>query len=515
MRPNVYNSHPRDSYPARLLRALLSALVPGVGQLIAGFRRRGAFLLAIFVVVTVAAAYFVTRGTDVILGWMLQPTVLLALLWVDIVVLLVRVYAVIDAWLRARAGTLKPLKPSGPGMFVTGVALALILVFTIAPHVVAGYYTLVSRHLLTTVFAGETTTTAQPASTSSSTGGSSSTATGGSATTARTSPAGSNSTLHTTTTAATTTTGKSSLAWGDDGRMTILLIGTDAGYGRVGARSDSMNVASIDMKTGRVSMFGLPRNTGSTPLGPKTSKALGIKTFDDMLNGLYTAAEQHPEIATDGGDPGAEAVMETASQILGIQIDYYAVVNMLGLVDVVDALGGVDVNLKTALHITYAPLEAGQGKTSYVFNVGVNHLDGLAALAYARDRKDSDDYTRMGRQRCILMAMLYQNSVAKLTLRFPKIAGALEKNVMTNIPVSALTDLIKLRSKVSTGNMITVGFTPPDWTKGYNAQGYNILDFPKVAAAVQSILSDPDKWTADHPAAASTGNASDCWKVDQ
>ena len=142
--------------------------------------------------------------------------------------------------------------------------------------------------------------------------------------------------------------------------MTILLIGTDAGYGRTGARSDSMNVASIDMKTGNVAIFGLPRNTGNTPLGKKTAKALGMKTYPDMLNALYAAASRHPEIAPDGGDPGAEAVMETASLILGIPIDYYAVVNMMGLVDMVDALGGIDVNLKKALHITYAPLDRGR-----------------------------------------------------------------------------------------------------------------------------------------------------------
>ncbi len=311
---------------------------------------------------------------------------------------------------------------------------------------------------------------------------------------------------------ATSTTAAEALDWGSDGRMTILLIGTDAGFGRSGARSDSMNVVSLDIKTGRVAMFGLPRNTGNTPLGPKTSKALKKKTYSDLLNSLYTAGLAHPEIAEDGGDPGAEAVMETASLILGITIDYYAVVNMMGLVDMVDALGGIQIKLKSALHITYAPLNEGEEKKSYVFNVGVNKLDGLEALAYARDRSDSDDYVRMGRQRCVIMAMLYQNSVSKLTLRFPKIASALEKSVKTNIPLDTLPDLIKLRSKVKTSDMITVGFTPPDWISGY-VNGTNVLDFPKVKAAVKTILNDPDQWIADHPAVATSGGASDCWTL--
>jgi polyisoprenyl-teichoic acid--peptidoglycan teichoic acid transferase len=495
MRPTVYTSRPRDSYPARLLRAFLSAIIPGLGQLLAGVRRRGFFLLAIFVVVTVAAIIILTRGTDAIVGWALQPRVLLTLLVIDIVVMLVRMFAVVDAWLTAKAGSLKPARPSGPRMLLTGALLALILVFTVAPHVVAGYYTLVSHRLLTTVFTGNTTTTQKPngspGSTSSGTSGSN---------------PGSQSSDTTATTAAA-----ESLNWGTDGRMTVLLIGTDAGFGRTGARADSMNIATIDIKTGRVAMFGLPRNTGNTPLGSKTSKALGMKTYPDLLNSLYTAGLKHPEIAPDG-DSGAEAVRETASLILGIQIDYYAVVNMMGLVDMVNALGGIDVNLKTALHITYAPLNAGEEKKSYVFNVGVNHLDGLKALAYARDRSDSDDYVRMGRQRCVIMAMLYQNSVTSLTLHFPAIASALEKSVRTNMPLGALADVVKLRSKVKTSNMITLGFTPPDWVSGY-VSGTNVLDFPKVKAAVKSIVTDPDAWIAAHPAVTTTGGASDCWKV--
>jgi LCP family protein required for cell wall assembly len=467
-----------------------------VGQLVAGVRRRGLILLSIFVVVTlVAVVVLLTRGFDGIVSWAVQPKVLLTLLWIDIIVMLVRMFAVIDAWMTAKRGTLKPVRPSGPGFLLTGLGLVLILAFVIVPHAVAGYYTVVSHNLLTTVFAdgdGKSTTTTQKSS--NTTGGTNTT--GGSGT------------------SSTSTTAGEALDWGSDGRMTILLIGSDAGYGRTGARSDSMNVVSLDLKTGRVAMFGLPRNTGNTPLGPKTSKALGKKVYPEMLNSLYTAGLAHPEIAEDGGDPGAEAVMETAGLILGVTIDYYAVVNMMGLVDMVDALGGITVNLKTALHITYAPLNEGEEKKSYVFEVGVNKLDGLEALAYARDRSDSDDYVRMGRQRCVIMAMLYQNSVSRLTLRFPKIAAALEKNVKTNIPLDTLPDLIKLRSKVKTSNMITVGFTPPDWISGYTDKRYNILDFPKVKAAVKTILNDPDKWIADHPAVSTSGgSASDCWRT--
>ena len=181
-----------------------------------------------------------------------------------------------------------------------------------------------------------------------------------------------------------------------------------------------------------------------------------------------------------------------------------------GLADLVDAFGGVDINLKSALHITYAPLEAGEKKTSYTFNVGTNHLDGLEALAYARDRSDSSDYTRMGRQRCVLMGLLYQNSVTSSTLKFPKIAAAIEKSVHTNIPVSALPQLIKMRNKVNAGQMISVGFTPPDYTT--DGWGNNIVDIPAVKKTVRAVINDPAGWIKAQPAS-TTAASSDCYKV--
>jgi hypothetical protein len=92
MRPTVYTPRPRDGYPARLLRALYSAIIPGVGQLVAGVRRKGFVLLGIFLLVSLAGVVILTRGTDAILTWVVQPKVLLALLGVNVVIMLVRMF---------------------------------------------------------------------------------------------------------------------------------------------------------------------------------------------------------------------------------------------------------------------------------------------------------------------------------------------------------------------------------------------------------------------------------------
>lgn len=485
-----YYTRPHDTYPRRLGRAFLSLLVPGLGQLLAGARRRGLAMVVLVALVLVAAAVVLSRGVDNILSYLVQPKVLLGLMGFNILLLLFRVYALIDAYLTDKPGVFSPPRPRGFRLGLVGLGLALLLVITVVPHAVAGYYAAISHSLVTSVFAGDSGGSGDTSSTSGTSGT-------GSSTTGR-----------------STTSSTAPLDWGSDERMTVLLIGSDRGYGRKGARADSINVASIDLKTGNVALFGIPRNVAQTPLGEKTAKALRKATYPDIINSLYTVGWQHPELAPEGGDPGAEAVRETASLILGIPIDYYAVVDMMGLVDMVDALGGVTLRLSKPMNITYAPLEEGGEKTSYHFPAGVQHMNGLEALAFARNRSDSDDYSRMARQRCILMALLDQNGVAELTLRFPRIASAIKKNLRTDIPVDALPTLIKLRSKLNTESMISVGFVPPDYISGRTAERYPILDLAKVRQTVRTVLQHPEEWLAAHaPAPTSGASSNSCWKI--
>jgi LCP family protein required for cell wall assembly len=461
----------RDSRSARLLRALYSALIPGVGQLVAGARRRGLFLVGIFVIVSLAFVVVLSRGTDAILEFAVQPKVLLTLLFLNVLIMLVRMFAVLDAWMTGKAGSMRSARPSRREATLTGIGLALILFFCITPHAIAGYYAAVSHNLLTSVFSGSsektTTTLASPG---------------------RAGPEG-NPTAEST----------SPLNPGSDEQLTILLIGTDEGRGRWSARADSINIATVNLKTGKVAIFGIPRNMGEVPLGKKTAAALKKTRFDEIVNGLYTRALPHPEIAPDGGDPGAEAVKETAELMLGIPIDYYAVVNMLGLVEVVDAFGGVDVNVKTRLKVIHSSgLTEGDKGFIYYLEPGVHHLNGRQTLDFTRSRADGYDYDRMQRQRCVLLALLYQNGLGSLTLKFPKIARALERNVKTDIPADVLPRLISLRGQIDTGQMIALALAPPDYITGSKANLYNIPNIPAIKAAVKSILADPDQWIVDH-----------------
>lgn len=496
MKPSMDHRPGRDSRSARLLRAFYSALVPGVGQLVAGARRRGLFLVGIFAVVSLAAVVIISRGTDAILEFAVQPKVLLTLLFLNVVIMLVRMFAVLDAWMTGKEGRTRAARSSRREATLTGIGLVLILFFCITPHAIAGYYTVVSHNLLTSVFGGssEGSTTTTLASTGLP-------------------GAQGNPTAEST----------SQLKPGSDDQLTILLIGTDEGRGRWSARADSINIATVNLKTGNVAIFGIPRNMGEVPLGEKTAAALKKTRFDEIVNGLYTRALPHPEIAPDGGDPGAEAVKETAQLMLGIPIDYYAVVNMLGLVELVDAFGGVDVNVKKRLKVIHSSnLTEGDRGFIYYLDPGVHHLSGRQTLDFTRSRADGYDYDRMLRQRCVLLALLYQNGLGSLTLKFPKIARALERNVKTDIPADVLPRLISLRGQIDTGQMIALALAPPDYITGSKANLYNIPNIPAIKAAVKSILADPAQWIADHAELSTQRNGArqnaieaitDCYKI--
>ncbi len=276
-------------------------------------------------------------------------------------------------------------------------------------------------------------------------------------------------------------------------------------------------VATVDLKTGAVALFGVPRNTGSVALGERTAEALGMDVYKNLISNLYLDAQNHPDLAVHEGDAGAQAMRETVTKLLGIPIDYYAVVDLNGFVDLVDAFGGVTLNVPERIWVRMASFTKGEDARVYDIKPGVQHLDGHEALTFARSRTGTDDYHRMQRQRCVVLALLYQNGVTDLALKFPDIVGAIKDNLKTDIPIDRLADLIRVRSKVETDEMIAVGFTPPDYITGRNQLGYNILDLELVQSTVRQVIEDPQAWAVAHPPDPedALSSPSDCWEVDE
>ncbi|MGL5864918.1 MAG: LCP family protein [Dermatophilaceae bacterium] len=247
-----------------------------------------------------------------------------------------------------------------------------------------------------------------------------------------------------------------------DGRYTILLLGGDSGAGRLGTRPDSIQLASIDADTGRAVLFGFSRETENIVFRPGSVMAglmpEGWTCGDDcLLNGLYTWAREHADQFPAGtDDPGVLATVEAVEALSGVDVQYHVLVDLTGFSGLVDAVGGLTVNVQRR-----TPMGGGSSAVSGYLEPGVQTLDGPRALWYARSREGSTNYERMARQRCVVTALLGQLDPPTLVLRLGGILDAASGVVRTDIPRSALPALGDLAVKTKAERITAVNFVPP------------------------------------------------------
>jgi LCP family protein required for cell wall assembly len=344
------------------MAALLSSLWPGLGQLSLG-ARRAALVLALppLILLALAIAAVVSPDRVARLAILLNPDVIAGLLLAEGALVVWRLLAVADAFRRG-SGTHK-----GRGAALTAIALVFVLV----PSVYAAYLTEVAREAAMHVFA--------PAG-----------------------PTWNPSTVE-------------GLARDDDdedfgvapvesnppsappelGRFTVLLIGTDSGPDRSHALTDTMIVASLDPIAGAVTMISVPRDTVDVPLPDG-------RTFRSKINQLASYADRNPQ-KFPGATSGQSVLAAALGTMLNVRIDGWAQVNLPGFVKVIDSIGGVDVTVRERL-CDYRYRE--YGFNGFAINPGHYHLDGQAALAYARIRHSygESDFTRAARQGEIVVA---------------------------------------------------------------------------------------------------------------
>src|SRR5262245_52069475 len=177
---------------------------------------------------------------------------------------------------------------------------------------------------------------------------------------------------------------------GSDGRMTVLLLGSDYRPGHPSSRTDMIMVLSFDPATGAAAAASVPRDTVNFPLP-------GGSVFRPKVNGLYQSF-----VNSVGDKAAATKMKKVVGAALGVEIDYYAWLTFGAVPRLVDALGGVDVTLDKAV---VDPLfEVTPTKHGLRFPAGRNHLDGQHALMFARTRKGDNDFERARRQQQLIIA---------------------------------------------------------------------------------------------------------------
>lgn len=498
----VWSLHPADRRrkTGRGLRAALASLLfPGAGQLLLGDRRRATALLVATVLVLAGGVWLLRRPPGDLLAWFADPRVLLAALALNVVLLAGRLYAVFQAYGRGVRPPAEPVQPRGRlAAAGIGLVLSLVAVVVAAPHVAAGYYVAAAHGVVTTTFIEDARAGERPEGDPADRGPDDG---AGQAPGPRSDPTVTIEVPGSDVPAADPADPGEAVEtrdnpWVRGGRITVALLGSDAGPGRTGERIDAILVASFDPETGDVAVFSIDRYLADFPLPSRLDELYRTHCPQgdgwEFILALYRCADERaPEefaaIYPVAEDPAAAAMTDVLSELLGLGVPYYAMVDMGGFVDVVDALGGVEVDLGQPVRVRMSPSTAGEDWYTVDLAPGVQQLDGREALAFARVRAETGgDAERMRRQRCLVTSVADRSDVGALLLGFPTLASAIEDNVRTNIPLRMVPELLELAPQIEQERAVTVGFGPPEY-RGPDHRP----DVERIRDRVAEVLADP------------------------
>ena len=150
------------------------------------------------------------------------------------------------------------------------------------------------------------------------------------------------------------------------------------------------------------------------------------------------------------------ATISAVEGITGLEVSYWALVDMAGFRDVVDAFGGVELNVRDRI-----PVGLPHEDYFHYIDPGVRKLNGQDTLWFARARHGSDDYSRMARQKCVMSAMVSQVNPAQAVLNLREIMEAGSSMLSTNMPGSEFDTFIALALKAKDQKMSSVSLVPP------------------------------------------------------
>lgn len=428
----------------------LGSLIPGTGLIAAGKRRIGTTVLVILAVLAVLALAVVV---------LIPPTELASYGGDRQMMLIVgtALAAGAAAWLLIAVGSHRSLEPDGlpTGKRLAGAFVVILCAsVVVAPMAVGSKYAFTQRDLVGNI---------------SSSGGSN-------------------------------TTPDMDLAdpWADKPRLNVLFLGGDAGEGRTGLRPDTQILASIDTDTGATTMISLPRNLQGFPFPEGTPLADaypngftgGGNPLEWMLNAVYpNVPRDHPEVFEGVGDPGADATKWAVEGALGIDVDYFILVDLAGFEAVVDALGGITVNVPRDIPWGNKSLPDGSctQANGYIEQGENQHLDGFDALWFARSRCGSDDYERMERQRCVMNAIVDKADPATLLSQYQSLASAAGDIITSDVPADLFPALIELMTKVRTQPLESL--TLDNEFFGSMGTTSSDPDYDQLHARIQEILA--------------------------
>lgn len=271
-----------------------------------------------------------------------------------------------------------------------------------------------------------------------------------------------------------------------DGRVNIMILGI-GDPGHEGEKlADTTMVASIDTRNNKVAMISIPRDTRVKIPGYGSLKINNAHAYGDI--------------------PLAKQVVEDT---LGIPIHYYVRANFSGLKQAVDAVGGIDINVKEAMYDPEYPCDKNEAKMcGFKIKAGQQHMDGATALKYARCRKGTcgDDFGRAARQQEVLIAVRDKATSAGTLLnpgKLTALSNALGGNIKTDLSINNVMRLKDLTSKVDSAQIIKVVFSikPNGFLKTADDGTSDLVpaagDFEDIQAFVKDVFTKAPLWSEE------------------
>lgn len=427
----------------RALVLILGTVVwPGIAQFLAGARRLGAAVMVLWVAVLTATAvmWFLFRPDRAqVINWLTDPAVLQVARLVGLVVSVLWLLLFVDAWRLALVRSLNVWR-----LGVISVVNVLIVALATSTTYLGWNTVSASKQVVEEVFSE--------------------------------------------------TVVKSPLK----GRYNILLLGADSDADRFGLRPDSVNLVSIDADTGVPVMVSLPRNLQNVPF-PEDSPMRTVYPYgfncgsECLLNAVHTAAANRKDLYPRSNDPGLDATLDAVEGATGLKVNYYVLVNMKGFKSLVDAVGGIRMDIKEPI----AKFGKDDAWKQVYIQPGRRKLNGDEALWYGRSRVQSDDYTRMGRQKCLMQAMLNQLSPEQVVLNAGKIASSSAEMLSTNIPASELGAFGDLALKAKDKKIATLSVVPPEYSTV-------TPNFEQIRADVAKLVAKSERQQRPRPKASAS-----------
>jgi LCP family protein required for cell wall assembly len=485
---------PQDARPrarSPFAAAFLSLLFPGLGHLYAGAPSRAlAFAAAPILVIALLAGIVLRLDRIELLGLALNPFLLSSVFAANLIALLYRLVAIIDAYRVAEFMNAVGVSGDGrlgrarlPRQPLSVAGLLAILLVMAGTHVAVARYDMLALDLFNSgcIFVGGETTPVCDVDSSATP------APGDSAASAEPEPSA----------VGTAVPNASIPPWDGKERLNVLLIGTDQRPKEGTYNTDTLIVVSIDPGTKQVAMFSLPRDTVDVPVPPGPARQAFGPVYSKKINAWFTSvrnrADLFPGTDVTRGYNGLKAII---GNLYGLDIKYFVEVNFEGFKAVVDALGGVTIDVQIPVVDDNYPSDNGGLERVYIPS-GIQHMDGAQALRYARSRHGkngigSNDFDRGARQQRVLLSLKEQTDPQALIPRLPDLITALKKAVRTDVPVDQLDKLLGLASQVDTKNIRSFVFAPPLYGQevSNSPRGYIIEpDVARMRAAVSTAFT--------------------------